>query len=72
MLEPEDVDSDVRVVDVDQAGLVVVVAAAAVAAAAVASAGSYEVEFLVAQFNRVGKFGHVTLLVVSVVLMAPY
>jgi hypothetical protein len=38
-------------------------------------ASGYEVEFLVAQFNRVGKFMHVThviLLVLSLGLMAPY
>jgi hypothetical protein len=36
-------------------------------------AGGYEVEFFVAQFNRVGKFmHHVTLLVLSFVLMAPH
>jgi hypothetical protein len=64
-LVPEDVDSDVRVVDVDQAGLEGVVAAAAAAAAAACATSGYEVEFFVAQFNRIGKFGkftHVTLL----------
>jgi hypothetical protein len=63
-LDPEDVDSDVDVVEVDQAELCVFVAtvAAAAVAAVAAAAGGYEVEFLVAQFNRVGKFWHVTLL----------
>ena len=36
-----------------------------VAIAAVATSGGYEVELLVMQFNRVGKFVHVTLLVFS-------
>jgi hypothetical protein len=38
-----------------------------------AAASGYEVEFVVAQFNRVGKFIHVTLLLYSLwVLIAPY
>ncbi|KRR17730.1 hypothetical protein CQ13_35915 [Bradyrhizobium retamae] len=71
-LDPEDVDSDVCVVNVDQADLCVVVATATLVVAALVAAGGYEVEFLVAQFNRVGKFVHVTLLVLSWMLMAPY
>ena len=78
-LEPEDVDSDVDVVEVDHAVLVGFVAAAAAAVAATATGASgYEIEFFVAQFNRVCKFMHVTLLctllgfVLSWVLMAPY
>jgi hypothetical protein len=63
-LDPEDVDSDICVVDIDQAELCVVAVATLVVAALV-SAGGYEVEFLVAQFNRVLKFTHVTLLVLS-------
>jgi hypothetical protein len=70
-LDPEDVDSDVRVVDVDQAELCVVAIATLVPAAVAAAAGGYEVEFLVAQFNRVGKFMHVTLLLYSLGVMAP-
>jgi hypothetical protein len=70
-LDPEDVDSDVSVVDVDQADLCVVVATATLVVAALAAAGGYEVEFLVAQFNRVGKFMHVTLLLYSLGVMAP-
>jgi hypothetical protein len=61
-LDPEDVDSDVRVVDVDQADLCVVVATATLVVTALAATGGYEVEFLVAQLNRVGKFVHVALL----------
>lgn len=48
-LDPEDVDSDVDVVEVDQAELVGFVAAAAAAAAAATATGAsgYEIEFLI-------------------------
>jgi hypothetical protein len=61
-LDPEDVDSDVRVVEVDQADLCGLVAVTATLAATATGAGGYEIEFFVAQFNRVCKFMHVTLL----------
>jgi hypothetical protein len=61
-LDPEDVDSDVDVVEVDQADLVgfVAAAAAAVAVAATATGASgYEIEFLIRQFDRVSESGHI-------------
>jgi len=58
-LDPEDVDADVDVVEVNQADLVGFVAAAA-AAVAVAAAGAsgYEIEFLIRQLDRVSEIGH--------------
>jgi hypothetical protein len=58
-LVPEDVDSDVRVVEVDQPGLCCVFVAAIAAAAAMATSGGYEVELLIGQFDRVSKIGNV-------------
>lgn len=57
-LDPEDVDSDVDVVEVDQAELVGFVAAAAAAAAAATGASGYEIEFLIRQLDRVSEIGH--------------
>jgi hypothetical protein len=58
-LDPEDVDSDVDVVEVDQADLVGFVAAAAAAVAATATGASgYEIEFLIRQLDRVSEIGH--------------
>lgn len=60
-LDPEDVDSDVDVVEVDQAELVGFVAAAAAAAAAATTttgASGYEIEFLIRQLDRVSEIGH--------------
>jgi hypothetical protein len=54
-LEPEDVDSDVDVVDVDQADL----CGAFALAATVAPASGYEVEFFTGQLDRVGKLFHI-------------
>ena len=52
-LEPDDVDSDVHVVDVDQADL-----CGAFALVATAASG-YEIEFFTGQLDRVGKLFHV-------------
>lgn len=62
-LDPEDVDSDVDVVEVDQAelvGFVATVAAAAVTAVAATATGAsgYEIEFLIRQLDRVSEIGH--------------
>jgi len=60
-LDPEDVDADVDVVEVNQADLVGFVAAAAAAVAvAVAAAGAsgYEIKFLIRQLDRVSEIGH--------------
>jgi hypothetical protein len=62
LLEVEDVDIGIDIdigIDLDER-------------ATAAAAGRYEAQFLVAQFNRMGKFMHVALLVLSWVLMAPY
>jgi hypothetical protein len=66
------VAENINVFEVDQCLSVFVVVAAAAAVAAT-GASSYEVKFFVAQFNRVGKFMHVTLLCTLLgLLMAPY
>lgn len=61
-LDPEDVDSDVDVVEVDQAELIGFVAAAAaavaVATATATGASSYEIEFFIRQLDRVSEIGH--------------
>jgi hypothetical protein len=55
-LDPEDVDSDVDVLNVDQAELCVVVAATVTLAATISS--GYQVQFLIEQLDRVGKLYH--------------
>jgi hypothetical protein len=62
-LDPEDVNSDVDVVEIDQAELVDIVAATttpvvATATATATGARGYEIEFLIRQLDRVSEIGH--------------
>jgi hypothetical protein len=57
-LDPEDVDSDVDVVEVDQADLCVAFALVATATF-VTPASGYEIEVLIRQFDRVSEIGNI-------------